>query len=158
MGYTRRDFVNGACEELGVSTYTFDLPPERLEEMGRRLDTMMATWNARGIRLGYPLPSAPGSNDLDEATGVPDMAYEAVTASLALKCAPIFGKTPSPDTRASAKSAMNALLIHFSGQLERQLGRIPAGAGNKPWRWGDPFLPPPADPLEAGPDGPLEFN
>lgn len=157
MGYTRRDFVNAACEELGVSTYLFDLPPERLEEMGRRLDALMATWNAKGIRLGYPLPSGPGTNDLDAETEVPDMAFEAIAGNLAIRCAAIFGKQVMPTTLTTAKSAYNALLGHFAGPIQRQLGPLPAGSGNKPWIVGDPFLVPARDPLLAGNDSALEF-
>jgi hypothetical protein len=36
---------------------------------------------------------------------------------------------------------------------------MPSGAGNKPWRvYDDPFLQRPVDPVDAGPDGVLEFN
>ena len=36
---------------------------------------------------------------------------------------------------------------------------MPAGAGNKPWRvYDNPFIRPPVDPVDAGPDGPLQFN
>jgi len=34
---------------------------------------------------------------------------------------------------------------------------MPAGAGNKPWRYNNPFLLPPADPVTVGPDGDLEL-
>lgn len=158
MGYTRRDFVNAACEELGVSTYTFDLPPERLEEMGRRLDVMMATWNALGVRLGYTLPTSPGSVDLDAQTGAPDKAYEAIASNLAVKCAAIFGKQPMATTMATARSAYIALLSHFAAPIERQPGALPAGAGAKAWQSGDPFITPDAGGLAAGPDSTLDFS
>lgn len=158
MGYTRRQFVNAAFEEIGMAAYTFDLTPDMLQSAGRRLDAMMADWNARGIRLGYPIPSTPEGNDLDTETGVPDMAYRATIANLAVEIAGGYGKTPSPSTQRAAKSGLNSLLIHFSAPLERQLQQLPAGAGNKPWIGGDPFLPAPVDPLVAGPDGPLEYN
>jgi hypothetical protein len=36
---------------------------------------------------------------------------------------------------------------------------MPAGAGNKPWTWqGDPFLPPPVEPLLAGNDAPIDYE
>jgi hypothetical protein len=37
-------------------------------------------------------------------------------------------------------------------------GTMPAGAGNKPWRFnGDPFLQPPVNTVDVGPDGILEL-
>ena len=74
MAYTKRDIVEQAFEEIGLASYVFDLQPQQLESALRRLDAMMATWNAKGIRLGYPLPSSPADSDLDQEVGVPDNA------------------------------------------------------------------------------------
>jgi len=74
MGYSKRQFVTAAFEEIGLASYVFDLNPEQMESALRRLDAMMADWNAKGIRLGYPLPSSPQNSDLDEQTNVPDSA------------------------------------------------------------------------------------
>ena len=74
MGYTKRQFISAAFEEIGLASYVFDLQPEQLESALRRLDAMMADWNAKGIRLGYPLPSSPQDSSLDEETLVPDSA------------------------------------------------------------------------------------
>ena len=71
MGYTKRQFVTSAFEEIGLADYVFDLQPEQLEAALRRLDSMMAEWNAMGIRLGYSMPSSPQDSDLDEQTNVP---------------------------------------------------------------------------------------
>jgi hypothetical protein len=54
MGYTKRQFISAAFEEIGLASYVFDLQPEQLQSALRRLDAMMADWNAKGIRLGYP--------------------------------------------------------------------------------------------------------
>jgi hypothetical protein len=157
MTYTRRDFVNGAAADLGVSTNTFDLPPERLEEMRERLDRMMATWNARGIRLSYPLPSGANTPDLDDDTDVPDKAWEAIVSNLAIRCASLFGKMVGPELRMTARDSYNALLAQFAGPPVRNLRRLPSGMGNKPWRYLEPFTTEPEDVLSAGPDSDLEF-
>lgn len=160
MGWTKRQFVTQAFEEIGLAVYVFDLSPEQLQGALRRLDAMMASWNAKGIRLGYPIPASPQNSDLDEATNVPDSANEAVFLNLATRLAPGFGKTPSVDTKASAKAAYDTLLSIAAMPVEQQLpGTMPAGAGNKPWRvYDDPFLRRPTDPILAGEDGPIEFN
>lgn len=160
MGWTKRQFVTQAFEEIGLAAYVFDLTPEQLQSALRRLDSMMATWNAKGIRLGYPIPSNPDDSDLDQESGVPDSANEAIYLNLGIKLAPGFGKSVSTETKASAKLAYDTLLARAAMPVEQQLpGTMPAGAGNKPWRvYDDPFLRQPVDPLLAGEDGPIEFN
>lgn len=159
MGYTKRQFVSSAFEEIGLAEYVFDLQPEQLEGALRRLDSMMAEWNAMGIRLAYSMPSSPQDSDLDSETNVPDSAWEAIITNLAIRIAPGYGKTVSPDTKVSAKGAFNVLLQRATFPLEQQLpSTMPTGQGNKPWRWDNPFVPIPADPLDAGPDGPFEWS
>jgi len=65
MGYSKRQFVEAAFEEVGLAAYVFDLQPQQLESALRRLDAMMAEWNAKGIRLGYPLPGSPQNSDIN---------------------------------------------------------------------------------------------
>ncbi|MFN6251735.1 MAG: packaged DNA stabilization gp4 family protein [Acetobacteraceae bacterium] len=158
MSYTKRQFVEEAFAELGMASYTFDLSPQQLDACLRRLDTMMATWNARGIRLGYPLPSNPQDSDLDTDTQVPDSANEAIITNLAIRLAPQYGKTVSLDTRTTAKQAYDTLLARAAFPIEQQFPRtLPMGAGQKPWRYDDPFMPAPSDPVLSGQEGPLEF-
>jgi len=120
----------------------------------------MASWNAKGIRLGYPIPSSPDDSDLDEQTNVPDSANEAIYTNLGVRLAPSFGKTVSPDAKGIAKTTYDTLMSRAAMPLEQQMpGTMPSGAGNKPWRtYDDPFLRPPSDPVLAGQDGPIEFN
>ena len=161
MAYTKRDIVEQAFEEIGLASYVFDMQPQQLDSALRRLDAMMATWNAKGIRLGYPLPSSPADSDLDQDTGVPDNAIEAMILNLAVRVAPGFGKTVSPDTKGNAKRAYNELLANSAMPLEMQLGNetIPSGAGNKGWRYyNNPFLRAPQDPLQVGSDGILDLE
>jgi hypothetical protein len=158
MGYTRRDFVNGALEEIGLATYAYDVTAEELNSAMRRLDAMMAEWNAKGIRIGYPLPSGPGTGSLDDQTECPDSAWEAVICNLAIRIAPAYGKQVMIETKTSAKRAYNTLLNLHTAPIEMQLPQMPAGAGNKTWVWnGDPFTNRPEDRLSVGNDSLLEF-
>jgi hypothetical protein len=159
MGYTKRQFITGAFEEIGLADYVFDLQPEQLQSALRRLDAMMMEWNAQGIRLGYPISSSPQESDLDTQTGTPDSAWEAVITNLAVRIAPGYGKTVAPDSKAVAKNAFNTLLQRATFPLEQQLPTtMPIGQGNKPWRWDNPYVQLPADPVSAGPDGPIEWS
>jgi hypothetical protein len=158
MGYTRRDFVNGALEEIGLASYVYDATAEQLTGAMRRLDAMMAEWNAKGIRIGYPIPSGPNTGSIDDETSCPDSAWEAVTCNLALRIAPSYGKQVMAATMTNAKRAYNTLLNLHATPIEAQLPQMPAGAGNKPWMWNaDPFTTRPEDRLAAGNDSLLEL-
>ena len=160
MGYSKRQFIEAALEEIGLASYVFDLQPQQVESALRRLDTMMAEWNAKGIRLAYPLPSSPQFSDVDTESEVPDSANDAIITNLALRLAPSYGKQVMPGTLTAAKTGYNTLLSRATAPIEQQLpGTMPAGAGNKPWRvYDNAFLRGPVDPVTVGPDGPLEFN
>lgn len=157
MSWTKRQFVTAAFEEIGLAAYTFDLEPEQMQSALNRLDSMVAAWNARGIRLGYPLPGGPDDTDLDADTGVPDAANEAIYTNLAIRIAPSYGKSVGLETKAAAKSSYDALMAMAAIPPVRQRpAGMPAGAGHK--NHDRPFLPPDAAPLTTGGDGVLEFN
>lgn len=159
MSWTKRQLVVQAFEEIGLASYAFDLQPEQLQAGLRRLEAMMGTWNGRGIRLAYPLTQNPDAAELDVSSNVPDSANEAIYTSLAIRIAPIVGKTVSMETKQAARSAYMELLSRFSMPQEMQLpSTMPAGAGNKPWRQDTPFLPGPEEQIDAGGDGAIEFN
>jgi len=162
MSWTKRQFVIGALEELGLSSFAFDIQPEELESALRRLDAMMSEWNIKGLRLSYPTASNPAYSNINDATGVPDYANEAIITNLALRLASSYGKAVSRETKVIAKNAYNTLLTQ-SGTvqpIERQLPQtMPIGAGHK--RFGDNnsrFMPTPSDPVNAGTDSVLEYN
>jgi hypothetical protein len=156
MGYTKRQFVEEAFAEIGMASYVFDLQPQQLEGALRRLDTMLATWNGKGIRIGYPLPSSPEDSDLDTETLVPDAANEAIITNLAVRIAPQYGKSLSMDTKVTAKQSYDMLLSRAAMPMEMQLpASMPRGAGAK--AYDDPFVDNPEEPILAGRDGQLEF-
>jgi len=160
MGYSKRQFIEAAFAEIGLASYAFDLQPEQLEAARQRLDAMMADWNGKGIRLGYPIPVSPQDGSIDEQTNVPDSAYEAIICNLGVRLAPSYGKQVMNETKATAKQGYDTLMQRATAPLEQQFpNTMPSGAGNKPWRvYDNPFLRPPVSPVEAGPDGPLQFN
>jgi len=159
MGWTKRQFVEQAFEEIGYASFSYDLQPEQLQSALRRLDSMMASWNGKGIRLGYPIPSFPQDSELNDQTNVPDSANEAIYTNLAVRLAPTIGKMVSTETKSAAKSSYNVLVNRSATPIEMQLpGNVPAGAGNKTWRNDNPFLNDPADNISAGNDDLLDFN
>ena len=159
MGYSKRQFVSAAFEEIGLAQYVFDLQPEQLQSAIKRLDTMMAEWNGKGIRLAYPLPGSPQDADLDEESNVPDYANEAIITNLAIRLAPSYGKQVSIDTKITAKQGYNTLLSRAAMPPEQQLpSTVPLGAGNKPWRvYNNPYVTPPVDRVKTGGEGDLTY-
>lgn len=160
MGYSKRQFVQAAFEEIGLASYVFDLQPDQLQSALSRLDAMIANWNGKGIRIGYPLPNSPQYSDLDEPSEVPDSANEAIITNLAIRIAPAYGKTLSQNTQATAKDSYNTLLQRATFPMQQQLpSSLPSGAGNKPWRtYNNPFIRPPISHVDAGTDGAIEYN
>lgn len=162
MAWSKRQLVAEAFAELGVPEYEFDLTAEQIQSALRRLDAMLATWNTIGIRIGYNLASDPSQSDLDQPSGLPDNATEAVFLNLALALAPSLGKVVSPETKKNAKAAYLALLSRVASTNVPQMqypGTLPVGAGWKTYDGtGDPFFAEPASPLAAGPDSELEFQ
>lgn len=159
MGYSKRQFVEAALEEIGLAAYVFDASPQQLEAALRRLDALMADWNGRGVRLSYPLPTAPEFSDIDAESDVPDYANEAIILNLALRLAPSYGKQVMPDTKINAKNAYNTMMARTALPMEYQLpGAMPLGAGNKPWRVSyNEYVRPPVDPVLTGGEGKLEL-
>jgi len=156
VSYTKREFVYAAFAEIGYASYAFDLDSNDIEAAMRRMDSMLAGWNALGIRIGYPLPANPTDSDLDELTTVPDSANESIITNLAIRIAPGLGKTVSQDTKITARAAYSTLLARSAMPSEIQLGSLPSGAGNK--SFDSPFLAEPESPLTVGNDSELTFE
>lgn len=160
MSWTKRELIAEALSELGIGA-DFDITPEELQTALRRLDTMLAVWDGKGIRLGYPLPSSPDASDLDQDSSLPDAALEPVYLNLALRLAPSYGKAVSVDTRRNASAGYDRLLIAAAQPLPpQQPSTMPRGAGNKPWRpLSSPFFPQPtASPLQVTAGGDLNVT
>lgn len=158
MGYSKRQFVEAAFEEIGLASYVFDLTPSELQAAVRRLDSMIAQWYAKAIQIDYPLADSPQNVDLDTETNVPLTANEAIITNLAMRIAPQYGKTPSLDTKTGAISGYQTLLMQSANVLQQQFpATMPFGAGNKNVDW--PFMPVPnIKPIEQQPNGQLQFR
>jgi P22 tail accessory factor len=142
MGWTKRQFVEKAYSKIGLGVDSFDIPPAKLNDAMTDMDAMIATWNAKGLRIGYPLASSPTSGDLDQQTGVPDSCNEAIFLNLALRVGVSIGKQLSTDLKDAAKNALDALYAIANRPPQQNYpSTLPRGAGNKPWRYNAPFMP-----------------
>ena len=148
--WKKRDIVTQALEELGLASYVFDMQAEQLESVKRRLDVLIAGWNAEGIRIGYPVGTL-GTSDLDQDSGIPDVSIEAVYTNLAVLIGPMFGRVVSETTKARAKFTKDILMARgFIPPRQKIPATMPAGAGN---RFSHPFLSPASEPVTDGSGG-----
>ena len=159
MSWTKRQFINQAFDEIAIANYEFDLSPEMLQSALRRMDSMVAVWNVKGIKIGYPLPESPSDSSLDDATNIPDSANEAIYTNLAIRIAPSQGKIVSAETKMIARSSYNALLSDQSSppppvQLPHTM---PLGAGNRRNGNRQNYVTPPQDYIATGTSGVLDF-
>jgi hypothetical protein len=158
MSWTKRQFVLEAFNQIGYASYAYDLSPEQLQTGMYRLDSMLANWNGRGIRLGYPLPTNPQGSDLDDDSCIPDYANEAVYTNLALRVAPTIGLVVSVDTRFCARNSYCEMINKISTPCEMNYSHtLPIGQGNKPWRFDQPYFSKPINTVAAGQDGSIKF-
>lgn len=133
MSWTKREIITQAFGELGLASYVFNLTAEELQDAMRRLDTMMGLWATRNIIFDpvYPQPATYGEGDIDDDTNAPDDALEPMYLNLAIRMAPSFGKTPSPDTRAVAKAGYTTMLGQYVVGTQVSLKGTIKGAGAK---------------------------
>lgn len=146
---------------MGLASYVFDTTPEEMQSIVLTLDSMMATWEMQGIRVGYNRTLDPLDADPDQDSGLPDIANETVYLNLGIAEAPSYGKAIPQALAFRAKQGYDALLgLCLADPPQMQFkGNLPIGAG---WKrrdlQGGPFVRPPQDLLTTGPDGLLEFD
>lgn len=159
MGWTKRDYIKKSFSKLGLASYIYDLTPDQLNDAAKELDSMMAGFNANGIRVGWPISSDPNNIALDVDTKVTDIANEAIYLGLAIRIAPDYGKQVPPLVSQLADMAYSNLLNQTLAPVpEMQFpNTLPRGAGAKPWRYqnGNPFVRRPTDDLATSGDNNL---
>lgn len=152
MPWTKRQIVMEAFSEIGKGDYQFDMQPEEFQSALRRLDMMVAAWGAtQNIRIGYI--GGNGFGDIGAETELPDWGIEAMYLNLAIRIAPGYGKTVSPDTKINAKQALENIMNNTVTIEPRYIGGY-AGAGAGLW---NPTLPPYEPLIEAGAGGDLDI-
>ena len=150
--WTKDQLISKAFSELALAGYVYDLSPEVREDALQTLDAMMAEWFGVGIALGYLLPATPDDSNIDDLSGIPDTANQAVYMNLAAALAAGRGKTLTARTLLTAKRGYDRLLGAAARAAARQVpmpNTMPLGAGNKPWRGGLRFFPGPAETLDV---------
>jgi hypothetical protein len=126
MAKTKGELVTAALSELGIADFEFDATTDEATFAIDRMDTMMAFWSSKNVKLSYNF-----DGDSTENSGLPASAYEAVITNLAVRLAPAYGKTVPQELWSAAKASRTALFGESAKPLERQMQMIPWGAGHK---------------------------
>lgn len=160
MSYTKRQLIEQAFTVLGMPNYIFDMQPEQEEAALWRLDMMIAEWDRRGVRLGYPLPTSPSDSNIASESNVPDFAVKGIVYNLALDLAGDYGKQIPPTVLVAAYHAKQSLFIEAALPLSQVWpSTMPMGAGNKTWRsYGWQFAGPQTTPEMQSPDSNISIS
>lgn len=146
MLITKRQIIEDAYAEVGLAGYIFDIEPGALNRSLRVLDSMMAEWNAKGVKVGYTFGS---NSDLDTEVDILDAATNAVTLNLALRIGTSYGKVIQPFQVTQAKNAFKALSSLTADVPETVPSGMIYGAGKKNYS-GPNFIPSPSESLSDG--------
>lgn len=150
---TKRQIIELAYSSVGLAGFIYDLTPEQVELARKMLDAQMAMWNAKGIRVAWPIPSSPEQGDIDEEIDLPDYALEATYLNLGIRIAPVHGKQVAPDYKTSARMAYDAMLINVVEPATREMpAGYPLGAGYKGFGIGRRWTTGPDPALSTGND------
>jgi hypothetical protein len=152
---TKRQIIEMSYSAVGLAGFIYDIQPEQIESARRMLDAMMAGWNARGLRVSWPIPSGPDRGDVDEETNLPDSALEAVYLNLGPLLANMHGKQVTPMYLGMARAAKDTMMISLVQPAKLVMpGGHPLGAGHKSYygpAWSadpDPYISTGNDELE----------
>jgi len=156
---TKANLAQKALSKIGVTGFDYEVDPEEIKDAIVELEYMMADWDARGIKCGYQFAADPETVEASQESGLPDIAFRAVTTNLAVAIAPMYGKEASQSVFAAASASLGSLLNAIQFVPATQYGsRMPLGSGNN--RWGRNFQRyyRPAQTLDADNAGPIETN
>ena len=139
MSWTKKQIIEKAFGKLGIASYAFDTTADEREDALETYNGMMAEWIKMGIVFDpvFPMPTEPGGGDIDDETNAPPEANAPMWNNLALRLAPDFGKTPSNQTRADAKSGYSLLAESIEVPCIQMVGMIRGAGAKSPIR---PFI------------------
>lgn len=112
-GVPKSALVDGAYEFCGLNGQEYERTPEEMSTGLKRLNSLMALLKKKGIDLGYNAPIY-GNGLLEEGSGIPADATEAVSALLAKRLAPTLGAQLTAEATAIAAGALSDLMAHYT--------------------------------------------
>jgi hypothetical protein len=131
MTWTKRLLLAQAFEDVGMTALITDLTSDQLTSAVRSLDLMMASWSARGVRCGYPMPDGTDGSDMDAPLILPDSAVAAICLNVAVRLAPRFGKEVALEIKREAMDAYATMAAKVAHPNKMRSPAMIAGAGSK---------------------------
>ncbi len=120
------EYIQAAYQQIQVSGITSKPTAQEMQVALTRLNGMMLDWENKGLLLGWNV----GTEDVNNESGLPDWAFEAVVTNLGLKLIPIYGKIASKDQRDEASDAYQSITVNCINNMEYP-DTMPVGAGNQ---------------------------
>ena len=152
MSWSKGEIVASAWRRAAGLLYD-EITPEDMADGLEHLNLMMAMWDGNGVRLGYNISSSPSGGELDDPSGLPDVAIYAVRDNLAIDLSIFRGIEVSPEFTIAAAKAYSAVLKHSRrvACAPPLPSTLPMGAGRR--RYGNyrKFPAPEQETLSTGP-------
>lgn len=122
------ELINAAFSRCRISGLTAIPEPSDLALALRRLENMVAAWEANNICTGYNFEDEP---DLNSVHNVERKHWDAFETSLAMRILADFGKSPHPTLVKDARGA-HAILLSSTSVTDQvpYPSRHPVGSGN----------------------------
>jgi hypothetical protein len=127
MSDTKKQIILDAYASFGYVDYFYNADAEQNDFALRILNRMLAGWETKGISIGYNY-----GGDIQDDSGVPDYASDAVVANLAVSLAGNVGKQLSQDAKQNAINTFNNLFTMFLNvPIMPTNPLMPAGQGRR---------------------------
>lgn len=132
MSFTNSDFLLGVLQELAVLGEG-DTAPSAAQGPSalKRLNNMMFEWDGLGIPLEYS-----AQTNLTDDCPLDESIRQTVAANLAVRLAPMYGKTVSPVTAALATTGFDRLArdAALAAQATQKMDNLPRDSARLNWR------------------------
>lgn len=145
-GRPKQTIIEMAFEELTISGFEFDITPDEVAKALRRLNVLMAELPV----IGYNFPLEEDGSAA-EASGLLETDVQAVVALLAIRLAPMIGKTLSPEFRSAANRSMSVLRAKYTKIAELDYAPLTVRGAGARSRFGT-YFPPAFDEAALGVD------
>ena len=145
-GRPKQTIIEMAFEELTISGFEFDITADEVAKALRRLNVLMAELPEMGYN--FPLEE---DGSASEASGLLEADLQAVVALLAVRLAPMIGKTLSPDFRSTANRSMAILRAKYATIPILDYAPLTQRGAGARGRYGT-YFPPAFDEEELGVD------
>lgn len=133
------DIIKKAFAEIGAHSVVTPAPAEAIVEGMDKLNSMIQEWESRDVKIGAVALRVPG-----DELGEPLDTTEAIVYNLAIRSAPMFNATVSPELRGLASNTFSIIKgIYRLIEVPRLVptSTLPRGSGHSRGVWNRQFMP-----------------